>query len=314
MPRSWTNLTLQGGIEQQMQRAAPVATDGRFKSGAVFLCASWIVIVYCVKHNLYYYRIRAHPARPVPGSRNPITLALAIRHLPIRFIFAIACIAVRIGYGVASAWNFEISIMKYNVAVVWPFALGYTPSLLVLIIFNIWGFLDRNEDRELIRQRAERGRADDMDLGITKKPNWWSKARGDHHLDEMDRLQDLVAANNISSNKPGHQRNRSSRGSTSLPVEMDTLRPAPTSSSTARLTNDNDGLRTRSPSARGRILPGTVPRSGSMLAPDESRPLSDRDDSPGGVSVMTMNTTATGGTGTTLTGERQQVVRSMLDV
>lgn len=300
-----------------MQVAKPVATDGRFKGGGIMLCISWIILVYCAHHNLYYYRLRTHPADPMP-KRSIIDVATVIRHLPIRYTLALLVIPVYIAYTIAEAFVFDISVMKYDVAVVWPFALGYTPCVIVLFLFNIWGFIEPNEDKEIIRQRFERGQAADAEIGITKKPSWWSKARGDSHLDDLTQLREMVAETNINSNK---RQSRSSimstanRKSTAAgAVEMDNLHSQTSSTGTARDANalhiHGAGLRPRSPGrGRGAIIRTRTEQG--LLSPTESNVTTwgaRRPSSPSATSV------ASAATGTTLTGERQQHIRSMLDV
>ena len=51
---------------------------------------------------------------------------------------------------------------------------------LILVVYEIAGYLDPNEDRELIRQRRIRGAEIDQEMGITKKPFWWSRLHGDN--------------------------------------------------------------------------------------------------------------------------------------
>ena len=127
VPRSWGKIPLQGGTAQQTSYAEPAATDGRFKAGAIFLAIAWLIMVYYVRHSLYYYK---------PHSRGLGSIVAVIRHLPIRFPLSLIALSVFLGYDIASAWIFDISIMKYDVSVVWPFALGYTPCLVFIIIFN----------------------------------------------------------------------------------------------------------------------------------------------------------------------------------
>ena len=121
-PRSWSKATDQDP-SQQYTVAAPMATDGRFKAGSIFLCVSWAILVYYTYHNMYFYR---------QDQRRPLYrfIVSPIKHNPLRFNLAMILIAIRAAYGVASAWNFDISLMKYNVTVFYPFVFGYTPTLL----------------------------------------------------------------------------------------------------------------------------------------------------------------------------------------
>jgi hypothetical protein len=185
VPRSWNNVTEQGGFIQQMTIAEPTATDGRFKASAILLCLSWFVVLYNVRHILYYYKPRKY------GPFSFITSL--IQYLPARFFLNIMLVAIYLAYLVASTWKFNISLMKYDGPASWAFSFGYTPCLLIIIIFNIWGFLEENEDKQLMKQRIERGLVADAEIGIVKKPSWWSKARGDSHLDNLQRLRVHVA-------------------------------------------------------------------------------------------------------------------------
>src|ERR1700750_1157284 len=130
VPRSWSRITDQGGIVQQMTVAKGTATDGRFKAGSLFLCIAWLVIIYCIRHTLHYYR---------PHSRTPLNLGkLLIREFPVRLSAALIIMGVYVGYTAAASWNFNIRIMKYDVPVVCPYALGYPPCVLLLMFFNVW--------------------------------------------------------------------------------------------------------------------------------------------------------------------------------
>jgi hypothetical protein len=174
VPRRWTSVTGQGGIVQQMAVAKPMATDGRFKSSAILLCVSLLVVFYNIRHILYYYGPRRH---------GPFGLIPSLLHyLPTLFFLNIILIMIYLAYLVASTWKFDISLMKYNAVPSWGFCFGYTPCLLIIIVFNVWGFMEENEDKQLMNQRIERGLAADAEIGIVRKPNWWSKARGDNNM------------------------------------------------------------------------------------------------------------------------------------
>jgi hypothetical protein len=171
VPRRWSSVTSQGGVVQQMAVAKPMATDGRFKSSAILLCVSLLVVLANIRHILYYYK---------PRRYGPFSLIPSIVHyLPIRFFLNIILIAIYLAYLVASTWKFEISLMKYNASPIWGFCFGYAPCLLIIVVFNAWGFTEENEDKQLMRQRVERGLAADAEMGHARKPGWWSKARGD---------------------------------------------------------------------------------------------------------------------------------------
>lgn len=233
---------------------------------------------------------------------------------------AIMVILVRIGYGIAQAFDFTISVLKYNTNPIWPYILGYLPCILVLLIFNVWGFIDKNEDKELIRQRVERGQAADRELGYKRKPNWWSKSGGDHHLDDMSRLRGLVASENIHSNAANGDAPQI-RGDRHMStgwsdMEMGVMR-SPTTPGYNREAPPRYADATKTPSygaeSDGSLTPGDRGRPiSSMLYPDslasptERASWMGRGHSPGGQSQ------ASAATGTTLANPQQ--VKSMLDI
>jgi hypothetical protein len=290
VPRSWSNITDQGGIAQQTSMAKPAATDGRFKAGAIFLGIAYLIIWYCVRHNLHYYR---------PHRRTPISFfSLLIRQFPPQLTLALLTMAVYVGYSAAAAWIFNISIIKYDVAVVWPFALGYGPCILLLVIFNVAGYFEPNEDKALIQQRISRGRAADAEIGITKKPSWWSKARGDHHLDDLQRLRGMVVDTNVNSNQASNDDR--ARGEA---VEMANLRPEDGARSTSNAFDTPSTLRSRSES-RNRLT--TTDSGGNLLPPRRSERLARTPSNNSMASALTGNTLGT--------EPRQQTIRSMLEV
>ena len=75
------------------------------------------------------------------------------------------------------------------------YGLGYGPTLLIIVVFEIWGSLDPNEDRALLKIRAERGRSIDAELGVKKKPRWWSRMTGEHddYLTTEQRLKNIMS-------------------------------------------------------------------------------------------------------------------------
>lgn len=87
-----------------------------------------------------------------------------------------------IGYETTIAYDFSISPLNRYGSVTYIFGLGWTPILLIIAAEEIWGYLQPNEDRELIRQRRVRGAEIDQELGIVNKPHWWRRLRRDHTL------------------------------------------------------------------------------------------------------------------------------------
>jgi len=97
-----------------------------------------------------------------------------------------------VAYAIAAAWEWNISIFKYDVNPGWPFGLGFGTTLIIIIILEIAGFMEENEDKVILSQRRDRGRDVDRELGLVKKPNWWSKSHGDIHLNDEERLKALT--------------------------------------------------------------------------------------------------------------------------
>ncbi|KZF21785.1 hypothetical protein L228DRAFT_283915 [Xylona heveae TC161] len=181
IPRSWSSIQLQRSLEQQNLNAKPAATDARFKAGSILAAVAWLIICYSLRHSIHYYKPRG---RGIWQSFNGF-----FHWAPVKLLLAITILAVRVGYGIASAFDWSISPLKYNVQPGWMFGLGYATTLLIIIIFEIWGYVDENEDRLLIAQRRERGRAHDAELGLVKKPSWWSKLHGGPTLTSDERLR-----------------------------------------------------------------------------------------------------------------------------
>jgi hypothetical protein len=299
VPRSWSKLPKQDP-SQQYTVANHVATDGRFKVGAIFLCLAWLVIIYYGRHALHYYK---------PHSRGIGTITNAIRNLPLRYPLSLLAFMVYLGYNVASSWIFDISIMKYDVNVLFPFLLGYLPCLLILAIFNFFGIIEKNEDKLLIQQRIDRGRAADASLGLTYKPSWWSKARGDSHLDDLQRLRQ-----HIDSEAPPPSDNKEAIAAAVRRGDFE-LQSVHTTASNPF--DDANAARSRSVS-RTRDIGGDVsaahnePRDGLLSAGDRSgQPWINR--TPSNTS---MSSALTGNTlrDAALNQRQGQTIRSMLDI
>jgi len=97
-----------------------------------------------------------------------------------------------IGYGAACAFDFSISPLKVDANLGFMYGLGWGPIAMIILIHEIWGYVDPNEDRELIRQRRVRGAEIDQEMGITKKPHWWSRLNGENRTMNMN---DHIARN-----------------------------------------------------------------------------------------------------------------------
>jgi hypothetical protein len=181
--RTWAGVELQASPDQTLQQAEPIATDGRFKAAAFFLFLAWCVIIFSLRHSIKWYR---------PRNRGMCNRFLGFfRYTPSKFMLVIPLALVIIGYEAATAFDFTINPMSINAGSGWIFGLGYGPPLLILFIFNVYGYIDENEDQVLLQQRRERGEAIDQELGIVKKPRWWDSFRRDFHTSEQ-RLRNMT--------------------------------------------------------------------------------------------------------------------------
>ena len=188
------------------------------------------------------------------------------------------------------------------------YGLGWGTIALIIVVYEIYGYINPNEDRDLIRQRRIRGAEIDQEMGITNKPHWWRRLHTDNR--ELN-IHDVIARNvgeigggrattkNMERSIEMGNMPVSKRRDSNKPVgEIDAVRVAanllfPSASPTERSDpfRDNPG--------RGRS-PGEARREASGAGRGETRAgLSERSDS-----------TASGVT----LGAQPQVVRSMLDV
>lgn len=299
IPRSWGKIELQRSPEQQRAIAEPSATDVRFKAGSIVAVLAWATIVYMLQHHLHYYKPRSS------GIWSSISKFCI--HCPTKLFLTIVVLAVRIAYGIASAWEWEISVLKYDANPAWFYGAGYAPSVLIIMIFNIAGYIDENDDKAIVKQRAERGRSADAELGIVKRPAWWKKRDGDHHLTDEARLRALTT-------EVGGGRATSQHISTNLELgNMNIPRTSSVTGPTGR-TDSTAGLRDRS---RSRGDPFRDPSPAVSDESDGLRPgLQHRPSST--VSGVTNTSRASGLTGRTLTESVSNVppqrVRSMLDI
>ena len=83
-------------------------------------------------------------------------------------------------YAIGCSFDFSISPLNLEVDLGTMYGWGWGSVTLILVVQEIAGYLDPNEDRELIRQRIIRGAEIDEQMGITKKPHWWSRLHGDN--------------------------------------------------------------------------------------------------------------------------------------
>jgi hypothetical protein len=182
---------------------------------------------------------------------------------------------------------------------------GWGTVTSIILVYEISGYLDLNEDRELIRQRRIRGEEIDQEMGMTKKPNWWLLLHRDNtQLSVQERI-----AKNVGEIEGGSATNKGvetniEMGNMSISKEVQQKigdRPR---------TGELEAVRV----AAGLLPPATINEGASQRYSDwedrgrssghsrKSRTTSDRSDSPG-----------THGSSDTLTAPPRQI-RSMLDV
>ncbi|PGH12376.1 hypothetical protein AJ79_04324 [Helicocarpus griseus UAMH5409] len=294
IPRSWNAIQKQRSDSQTIDVAKPSATDPRIKAGSIIAVVCLLVICYSLLHSIYRYIER-------PTSRLRY-MTFYISSAPLKFILCIILAGVRVGFGVASAFTWDISPVKYDGHVGWLYGLGYTPALLILVVLNIWGFIDPNEDRALIAQRRERGRSIDAELGIEpgkRKPAWWRRLRPDHQHgyggDPNSRLKALTTE--VGGGRPTQKNLENSLEMGAIPAGkpgqhgQDSEKKDATNSSTVMQSD---------PFAD----PNAISNSSTLLnPPDRTARPSSRSGSQ-----------ATLSSGETLTQSQPQKIRSMLDV
>lgn len=167
VPRSWTPIELQRSSSQTALEAAPVATDSRFKAAAFLLFCSWITTFFSLCHSIVHY--------------NP-------RNLPPKQLLVLFLSLIMIGYETTIAFDFSISPLNRYGSVSYIYGLGWAPIFFIVAVMEIWGYLEPNEDRELMRQRRLRNSDIDQELGLVKKPHWWSGLRHDRSMNVSDQI------------------------------------------------------------------------------------------------------------------------------
>jgi hypothetical protein len=290
IPRSWGKLEDQHSPQQQASIAKSAGTDIRFKAGGIIAASGLFVILWSLQHSMHHYK--QHRPGVWPAVSNYLT------NCPPKLLLTVIVLAIRLAYGVYMPWHWDTSIFKYDASPELYYGAGYAPSLLIIIIFNIFGFIDENEDKVIIKQRRIRGQAADSELGIVKRPHWWRKNNA--YSDEQ-RLRNL--ASEVGGGRPTAERLSSN-------VELMNIRRTSTLTTTPTI-----GLRQRS-RERARDdpfrdhSPASSAEEGLMRPNLQHRPSS-----------LASNTTdASNGTrmtGVTLTESQNrpaQQIRSMLDI
>ncbi|EFQ27386.1 hypothetical protein CGRA01v4_04461 [Colletotrichum graminicola] len=187
IPRNWGEIEKQRSPDQTASRAAPNATDARFKAATFCLVVCWLTIVASLRHSIKHY---------YPRNRGLLNKARGfLRYVPLRFLLIIPLAACLVAYQGIVSWNFAYSVLNAKASLAPVYAGGYGPALLILYIQIAYGFLSPNEDKELIRQRRERGAQIDREMGYVPKPAWWKRAKNDDHLVGRMSMRERIARN-----------------------------------------------------------------------------------------------------------------------
>ncbi|KAF5137762.1 putative protein C56F8.12 [Metarhizium anisopliae] len=184
VPRSWNFVKSQHSVEQTNAVAIPNATSVRFKVGAFCLVISWLTILFSLRHSIRHYK---------PRHRGIFNRALGfIQAVPLRFMLTMPLALALIAYQAVISFIWDFSLVKADGNIPIIMAWGYGPSLLIIYIQIVYGYASPNEDKELIRQRRERGDIVDRELGVVHKPAWWRRVRGDHLRTMRDKIDQNV--------------------------------------------------------------------------------------------------------------------------
>ena len=186
---------------------------------------------------------------------------------------------VKIGYQIAIAWDWSISPLRSNVNPGWMFGLGYTPIILILAILEVYGLLQENEDRVIIRQRRERGSTVDRELGLNKKPDWWTHRSPDQLDSAESRLKAFTTVGGGAATQRNIEQSLEMQNMSKGAAEQDeadhkTPGAARSRPSTADPFSDTERLRDGSPMTINSSSDGTL-RSMSTSTPQVIRSMLD---------------------------------------
>ncbi|KAL2163852.1 hypothetical protein VTH06DRAFT_5911 [Thermothelomyces fergusii] len=186
VPRKWAPIQHQRSPEQTLAVAAPAATDSRFKAGAFMLVGCWLVTVFSLRHSIKYY---------CPRNRGIFNRIVGFfRYTPLRFALILPLAAVLIAYQILVTFRFEFGPVKVGGNDAAIFVGGYTPSFLILVVQIAFGLVNPNEDRELQRQRRERARVLNREMGLVPKPTWWRRVNGEY-MDPNEGMRERLMRN-----------------------------------------------------------------------------------------------------------------------
>jgi hypothetical protein len=184
VPRSWTAIERQRDPEQARLHAQPVATDARFKAAAFFLFIAWLTTTISLHHSIKHYKSQ---------TCGMLNRAFGfIKYTPIKFLLTLPLSLVMIAYEAAIAFDFTISPLNVDPNLPIVYLLGWLPVALIFVVYEIAGYMDPNEDRELIRQRRIRDTEADNEMGVARKPRWWSRL---HDNNQPVKVHDAIARN-----------------------------------------------------------------------------------------------------------------------
>lgn len=142
--------------------------------------------MYSLQHSIKHYK---------PRNRGSLNRAIGlIIFTPKKFLLTVPLSLVLVAYEAAIAFDFDISPLKLHTNVGYMYGLGWGTIVCIMLVYEVAGYLDPNEDRELIRQRRIRGAAIEAEMGITRKPHWWSRLHGENkQLSVRDRISRNVS-------------------------------------------------------------------------------------------------------------------------
>lgn len=133
------------------------------------------VICYSLEHSVYRYIPKPIPSGGNAGRAWRKQAMFYIQGAPSQYLIAIILLLIKVAYDIASAWDWNISPLRYGVHLGWIYGLGFTPAILLIILFNIVGLCEMNEDKAIIAQRMEieTALASDTPLGKKSRINKW---------------------------------------------------------------------------------------------------------------------------------------------
>jgi Protein of unknown function (DUF2434) len=294
IPRSWTPMEMQNSAAQTDSIARPVATDARFKTGAFLALLAWAIICCSLVHSIFHYKT---------STSAPSTSRRAPTPTPLKLLLTIILMGLHIAYTAVASWSWSLSPYNISASLGWLYGLGYTPALLILIIFNLYGYIDENEDKLLIAQRARRGESE-LRLLRARKPGWWSRSNSRTQRREGQDVE--VRDGNLLIVKGGVVDDEDASGYWWWRRRKEEEAEAETEASRRR--NRTMGTSSSSAGSSSRYILGS-----SMLTPEDSdhvpRWKQKYTDEGDGGSERTASSLRSG-----VSDARPQIVRSMLDV